>query len=160
VQLARFAPAFGKEPRSAAIRRPGFRVWPHAFDRRGPAEEPPSTRIGIDEALRHDDAVLLPVLEDIAERVPHLARVFEVDAVIAIAPDLAAPSKEAIQAPRERDHEATHASAERRATRFHDEMQVSDLDREVDDLEAALVRTRLLATKDLTDHSLDHLRAE
>src|SRR5688572_26177223 len=63
VKITRQPPALGEEPRAAAVRGPRLRVLPHALDGGRPAEEATRARIGINEALRSDDAVLLPVLK-------------------------------------------------------------------------------------------------
>lgn len=85
--------------------------------------------------------VLAPVAEYVDQRVPHLARSRERTRVVAIAPHASAPIEHAIHRPRDADGEPLDSTrAPRRRVRFHEEMEVIALDREVEKPEVSARR--------------------
>jgi hypothetical protein len=82
--------------------------------------------------------VLAKIEEHVSRGEPYLARRPERAGAVTLAPHLATTVRGSIDGARTSNGETLQAAAERsRAVRFHDEMNVVNLDREVDDPERA-----------------------
>ena len=126
-------PPHRREPGARRIHRGRAR---HRGARLAPTGKPWRRRARIDPS--HSREVLAPILKDIHEAVPHLTWTSKGPRVEAVAPDLAAPSHDAVHRLGKPDPEALHTARERAVVlRLRHQVHVISLDGELENPESA-----------------------
>src|SRR4029453_12186998 len=103
-------------------------------DRLAPTREPPSRRAGVDPG--DHPKMLADVVQDVDERIAHLAWRPQESGVIAIRPEAPTPTQRAIGGLRHTHGQPAQTTLEvRRPVRFHQQMQMIGLDTELENAE-------------------------
>jgi len=162
-------PACTEEPGARTDLGPWLGLFERIEQRIAPAVEVLGRRVVVESPRSEGHVtVLAEVVHHVPQRGLHLVGALEVMAVVPVVPDLAPASEQLVEPTRERDEEATHARTQRvsracgrclrrSVLRLEDEVEVVGLDREVDDLEAILVRPLTLVAEDLENERVNEL---